>query len=81
MPCSCEGYPDTYAEDREKRIKELLTMNDVLADLLCKVGRCCINRKPFPKEVIDWWDNHAKEDAKRGEPWEETLVIAKPEYR
>jgi hypothetical protein len=41
----------------------------MLAKLLCSVGRAIKNGTEIPKEVTDWWDQHSKLDAKRGEPW------------
>jgi len=78
MPCRDErdNEPRTvyvYKDGHDPWYKELCDRQqarlDMLADLLCKVGRARKNKTNIPPKVIKWWEDHCKHDASRGEPW------------
>jgi len=77
MPCSDsrdrENERIIYRDGRDpadqEQISVLRSRLDLLTDLLCKAGRARRNKTEIPAEVLQWWDDHCKRDAQRGEPW------------
>lgn len=61
-------YQELYREERT-RSAALKARCDLIADLLCKAGRAKYAATNIPGEVIDWWREHCRFDASRGEPW------------
>jgi hypothetical protein len=80
MPCydprgkeSHEDYERLVAETTEL-VGKLHKRNDILADLLCYVGRKYWNPSDIPtnnieKKLYKWWEEHRKWDEERGKPW------------
>lgn len=75
MPCrddrdSCQTvYREGHDPHYQELCQQLQARNNMLATLLCAVGRARKYQTDIPPEVIAWWRQHCMEDAARGEPW------------
>lgn len=68
MPCY---DAETARENDENRVAvpQLQERVHTLTRLLCEAGKIAMNGTMPSIELVDFWVNHAKEDAARGEPW------------
>ncbi len=75
MPCydpqdkDCAAIAQEREKNAVKEIKRLQNRCDLLANLLCSVGKASFRGEEIPPEVVKWWKWHMKKDADRGEPW------------
>lgn len=76
MPCyDAQAHRRTDASvEREEQIQNGIIQSlrmrcDKLTDLLCQAGRARHKKTEIPGAVLDWWAEHCKLDAARGEPW------------
>lgn len=74
MPCRDDcGPAPIYERGHDphfmREAKRLQKKCDELTDMLCSVGRARYRKTNIPPKVLNWWQNHCKWDAERGEPW------------
>lgn len=60
-----EGHDPHYQEEAQRLSDRCAT----LTNLLCQIGRARYNKTNIPKDVLDWWAEHCKNDNSHGEPW------------
>jgi hypothetical protein len=60
------GMPCYDSRDDPSYLQENI---DYLTDLLCKAGRAFATKTEPPPDVLNWWEEHRKEDEARGEKW------------
>jgi hypothetical protein len=68
MPCYDAEAARENAENREA-VPKLQERVHELTRLLCDAGKSALYGKRPSQELVDFWINHAREDAERGEPW------------
>lgn len=62
-----DGIPSD--ESIANSMKVLVNKCNMLADILCSVGRAYYAKEGVPEGAIRWWKEHCLLDAARGEPW------------
>ena len=68
MPCN-DGRDLVHDTHFMREAERLAARCSRLTKLLCAAGRARYNKTNIPKEVLDWWDEHADIDKSHGEPW------------
>lgn len=76
MPCYDPRNSPSYMADEVDKLRDEITRLSkrahAITELLCKAGRAWYGDTDIPQEVIDWWLDHARNDAAHGVPWKES---------